>query len=84
MSTFNHGMPLFHQPAFSPLNNVVQSKGKGRATDADLEEAFVEAEKYRTSMSTTEANDLNEAMDRLLLEQQAKTQDVRPLSDFQR
>lgn len=82
MSALHHGMPLF-QPSFSPLGAVTQSKGKGKAIDADLEEAFREAEKHTTE-STEDVAKLNEAMDRLLLEQQQKGLESRPLSDFQK
>jgi hypothetical protein len=78
-------MPMFQPmaPTFQPMISESQSlKGKGRAIDTDLEEAFRQAEKQ--SATIVELSDLDETMDRLRLEQDSKQTGDRPLTDFQK
>ena len=71
-------------PSFLPMISEVQlSKGKGRAIDTDLEEAFRQAEK-QSATGVVDLSDLDETMDRLRLEQDSKQAGDRPLTDFQR
>lgn len=73
-------MPLF-QPAPATNNLSSQAKGKGRATEADLEAAFREAEQSTAMVSSTETSELDKVMDQLRLDY-GKTGEEQPKSDF--
>jgi len=72
-------------PSFqSILSDSQSSKGKGRAVDPDLEEAFRQAEESSAAGAVVDSSNLEETMDRLRLEQDSKQAADQPLTDFQR
>lgn len=80
-------MPMFQPmaPSFQPMVSESQSlKGKGRAVDTDLEEAFRQAEMNSATGVAVDLSDLDETMDRLRLEQESEQTGDRPLTDFQK
>lgn len=80
-------VPMFHPmaPTFQPMISELHSaKGKGRAIDQDLEEAFRQAEKQTASGEVIDLSELDKTMDQLRLEQDTRDGAAPPLSDFQR
>ncbi|CCA73009.1 related to PEX5-peroxisomal targeting signal receptor [Serendipita indica DSM 11827] len=85
MPAYMHHMPMAgYQPLMPPMALMPQVKGKGKAVDQELDAAFQELALQSKSGTTGEANDLDQVMDRLLKEQEAKAQEQQTLSDFQR
>lgn len=71
--------PVFYETSLGALE-----KGKGKATDSQFENAFLEAEKAAASSSIFDSSELERTMDRLRLEHEEPKADDQYLSDFQR